>query len=425
MAGKKGIIPNHVKKPMFIHPLESHPIISIFMRVEDPRKPSLSFRHPLPSMLFMTLMAVLCGASDWEQIVVACEGMQDWLAKYVDMSAGIPCERTFKNVFSALKPEALEKSLQQMSSLLRERISGEVVCFDGQTSCGTADKYKDLRGIHLLNAWSADNKICLAQLKIDDKSNEIPAMPELMDQLDLRGTIITADAMNTQKVTVKKAVQAEADYAFPVKENQETLLKDIELAFQGLDQEQKKKEEKWQRALKRAEKNRDRERLKKLQDEKDFTCGSSFWTSGPEKAHGRVETRSCTALPIGELPSKEGWEKIKSIARITRERSVGEKTSQETIYYITSLAPDAALIAEVVRDHWSIENSLHWRLDVHFKQDASRYRERNGASNLAVLRKIALNMLSKEKTLKKGIATKQCAAAHKEGYREKVLKNLF
>jgi len=425
MAGKKGVIPNHIKQPMFIHPLESHPIISIFMRVEDPRKPSLSFRHPLPSMLFMTLIAVLCGATDWEQIVIACEGMQNWLARYVDMSAGVPCERTFKNVFSAIKPESLEKSLQELSSFLREKISGEVVCFDGQTSCGTADKHKDLRGLHLLNVWSADNKICLAQLKIDDKSNEIPAMPRLIDQLDLRDTIVIADAMNTQKNTVKKVIEAGADYVLPVKENQGALFKDIELAFQDLDHEKKMKEENWQKTAKRAEAIRDREGLKKLQNEKDFSCGSSAWISSPEKGHGRIETRSCTALAIGELPSKEGWEGIESIARITRERSVGGKTSQETVYYIASLSPDAALIAEVVRDHWGVENSLHWRLDVHFKQDASRYRERNGASNLAILRKIALNMLSKEKTLKKGMATKQCAAAHKESYREKALKNFF
>jgi hypothetical protein len=119
MAGKKGIIPNHVKQKTFIHLQESHPIISIFMRVEDPRKPSLSFCHSLTSVLFMTLIAVLCGASDWEQIIVSCKWMQDWLAKYVDMSSGIPCERTFKNIFNAIQPEVLERALREFSSLLR------------------------------------------------------------------------------------------------------------------------------------------------------------------------------------------------------------------------------------------------------------------------------------------------------------------
>jgi predicted transposase YbfD/YdcC len=425
MAGKKGIIPNHVKQKIFIHQQESHPIISIFMRVEDPRKPSISFCHSLTSVLFMTLIAVLCGASDWEQIVVSCEGMIDWLSKYVDMSSGIPCERTFKNIFNSLKTETLEEALRDFSSLLREKIPQEVISFDGQTSCGTADKKKGLRGIHLLNAWSVDNKICLGQLKIDDKSNEIPAMSRLLDLLDLKETIITADALNTQKATVAKIIEKEADYVLPVKGNQEALFNDIDLMFKGWDEEQKKEESKLNFAIEKAKEHRDRERLEKLLSQGKPTCKASIWTSEAEKNHGRIEIRSCIALSIGALPSKEGWDGLKSIARIRRERIVNGVSNHEMIYYITSLDPNAELIAEVVRDHWGVENSLHWRLDVHFKQDASRYRDRQGASNLGIIRKMVLNGLLKEKTLKKGIATKQQAAACNPSYREKVLKNLF
>lgn len=425
MAGKKGIIPNHVKQKAFIHPQESHSVISIFRKIEDPRRPSLSFCHSLTSVLFMTLIAVLCGASDWEQIVVSCEGMRDWLARYVDMTSGIPCERTFKNIFNALKPEALEGALREFSSLLRQKIPREVISFDGQTSCGTADKNKDLRGIHLLNAWSADNKICLGQLKIDDKSNEIPAMAQLLDLLDVKETIVTADAMNTQKVTVAKIIEKGADYVLPVKGNQETLFKDIDLMFKGWEEEQKKEQIRLDHAIEKAEEHRDCKRLNKLLDQSKSTRKASIWKSEPEKTHGRIEIRSCVALPIGELPSKEGWDKIQSIARISRERTVNNVSSCETIYYITSLEPNAELISNVARDHWGVENSLHWRLDVHFKQDDSRYRDRQGASNLGILRKMALNGLVKEKTLKKGVATKQQAAACNPVYREKVLKNLF
>jgi predicted transposase YbfD/YdcC len=425
MAGKKGTIPNHVKQKEFIHPQESHSVISIFRRIEDPRKPSLSFCHSLTSVLFMTLIAVLCGASDWEQIVVSCEGMRNWLAKYVDMTSGIPCERTFKNIFNALKPEALESALRDFSSLLREKIPREVISFDGQTSCGTADKKKDLRGIHLLNAWSVDNKICLGQLKIADKSNEIPAMTQLLDLLDVKETIVTADAMNTQQATVAKIIEKGADYVLPVKGNQETLFKDIDLMFKGWEEDQQKEQGRLERAIEKAKEHRNPERLKKLLAEKKPTCEASIWTSGVEKNHGRIEIRSCVALPVGEMPSKEGWEKIQSIARISRERTVNNISSQETIYYIASLEPNAQIIAEVARDHWGVENSLHWRLDVHFKQDDSRYRDRQGASNLGVLRKMALNGLTKEKTLKKGVATKQQAAACNPVYRDKVLKNLF
>jgi predicted transposase YbfD/YdcC len=239
MAGKKGTIPNHVKQKIFIHPQDDHHLIHVLTIVEDPRKPSLGFQYSLVSVLFMTLVAVICGAFDWEQIVVACEGMHDWLANYVDMRAGIPCERTFKNIFAVIKPESLEEVLREFSSFLRERLPREVICFDGQTCCGTADKNKDLRGIHLLNAWSARNKICLGQLKIDEKSNEIQAMPRLLDLLDVKGAVITADAMNTQKKTVQKIIEKGADYVLPIKENQGTLYQEIKLLFIGLERENK------------------------------------------------------------------------------------------------------------------------------------------------------------------------------------------
>lgn len=149
------------------------------------------------------------------------------------------------------------------------------------------------------------------------------------------------------------------------------------------------------------------------------------WQSEPEKGHGRIETRSCTVIPVGDIPSKEEWEGRESIARITRERVEEKKISNETIYYITSLKPNAVLIGDTVREHWGVENGLHWRLDVVFRQDKSRYRDRMGASNIAALNKMALNALLRETSLKKGVATKQCSTACNPEYREKMLKNLF
>lgn len=425
MAGKKGEIPEHVKQRQktFCNPRKDHPIIAVLDAIEDQRKPSLFFQYSLTSILFMTLVAVICGAIDWAKVVVMSEGMVDWLAQYVDMSAGVPCERTFKDIFNAIKPEALEEALQRLSELIRKRTHQEIISFDGQTKRGTADKQKGLTGIHLMNAWSADNRICLGQLKVDDKSNEIIAMPQLMDILDLKGTIITADAMNTQKVTVKKAIDKEADYVLPVKGNQPTLMEDIHLAFIGLDKELASGEARWKREVKNARQNRDDTRLQRLLKKGPPTFNSSRHESEIEKAHGRMESRVCIVIPVGELPSKEGWEGIESIARICRERTENGKTSHETIYYITSLKPNAKLVAEVVRGHWGVEIQ-HWYLDVVFKQDKSRYRDRIGARNLAVIRKIALNGLLHEESLKRGIATKQCAAACNPSYREKVLKKL-
>ena len=426
MAAKKGKIPEHVeqKQKKFHDPQADHPVIRIFNEIDDPRKPSLTFSYPLTSVLFMTLVAVISGATDWAKVVVMSEGMVDWLALYVDMSSGVPCERTFTNIFNVINPESLEEALQKLSELIREKIPQEVISFDGQTERGTAEKHKGLSGIHLMNAWSVDNRICLGQIKVDDKSNEIIAMPQLMDMLDLKGTIITADAMNTQKTTAKKAIDNGADYVLPVKGNQPTLLADIQLAFKELDKELANNRIRWENEVKKAKEHRDRKRLEKLLKKGPRLQKSTQWESEIEKTHGRIEKRSCTAIPIGDIPSKEGWEGIQAIARIHRERTEKGVTSNETIYYIASLKPNADVIGNVTRGHWGVEIQ-HWYLDVVFRQDKSRYRNRIGARNLAVLRKIALNSLLREDSLKRGIATKQCAAACNPSYREKVLKKLF
>lgn len=424
MAAKKGKIPAHVKKKEFSHPNPQHPIIYILEDIEDPRKPSQFFRYSLTSVLFMVISAVICGAKDWPQIIVASHGMADWLSGYVDMSAGIPCERTLKNLFNAIRPEAMEQALRDIAGLIREKIPGEVVCFDGQTERRTAEKNLNLSGIHLLNAWSADNRICIGQLKVDDKSNEITAMPELMETLDLKNTIITADALNTQKRIVTKAIDCGADYLLPVKGNQETLLEEITSAFNQLDIDKAKAEEHWERAISKAKEYRDSSRLQKLIKEGPSACGSSFWES-IEKGHGRIETRSCMVMSAKDLPSKDDWEGLNIIARICRTRKMGNKEESETTYYIGSLQPDAELAASVARKHWGIENNLHGRLDVVFRQDDSRYRDRIGARNLAVVRKIALNAVSKETSIKGGIATRQYAASFNPAYRDKILKNLF
>lgn len=426
MAGKKGITPAHITKKQFIHPGIEHPIIKSLGEVDDPRKPSLFLRHSLTSMLFMTIVAITCGATDWPKVVIISEGLVDWLARYVDISSGIPCERTFKNVMNILNPETLEKILRDTSSKVREKVSQEVISFDGQTSRGTADKHMNVNGLHLVSAWSSDNGICLGQIKVDDKSNEITAVPVLMDSLDLKGTIVTADALNTQKAIATKAIDQGADYLLPVKGNQSTLLQEITLAFEGVASEQIIARQQWEHAIAKAKEHRDESRLQKLLTSGPSTCGAFFWQDSPEKSHGRIEIRSCTTIPVGSLPAKDNWENIASLVRIDRERTLREKTTRETIFYISSLNPsEPALIGEAAREHWGVENGLHWRLDVVFRQDKSRYRNRVGARNLAVVRKIVLNALSKETSIKGGMATKQCAASCNPSYRDKVVKNLF
>lgn len=428
MAGKKGIIPSHVKKKHFDHPGIEYPVIQLLEQVEDPRQPSIFFRYSLTSILFMTLIGLLCGATDWPKIIVIAQGLSPWLAKYVDMTSGVPCERTFKDVMNALHPNALEDILRELASMLRKNRPLEVINFDGQTSRGTADKRNGLNGIHLLNAWSSDNGICIGQLKVEDKSNEITAIPELMEILDLEGTVITADALNTQKTVSEKAVEKGGDYLLPVKGNQPVLQEAIIGAFEVVDKECAIAAAHWERAIIKAKEQRDEVRLKTLQEKGASKCGAFFYEYEAEKSHGRIEIRKCMTIPAEKLPAAvaNDWRGITSLIRVDRKRIIGDKETNERVYYISSLNPKKVeLIAGIARKHWGVESSLHWRLDVVFRQDQSRYRNRTGARNLAAMRKIVLNALSKETSMKGGIATRQFAATVNPIYRDKVLKNLF
>jgi predicted transposase YbfD/YdcC len=426
MAGKRKQTPSHVKIRKFFHPAEELAAISLLESIEEPREPSLFFRHSLTSVLFMTLVSVICGANDWPKVIAMANGMMPWLSQFVDMSSGVPCERTFVRIFNLIDPKQLEGALLEVASAVRDKIPGEVVSFDGQTARGTADVGKNHKGIHLLHAWSSENGLCLGQLKVDDKSNEITAMPELMDQLDLKGTIVTADAMNTQKATAKKAIEKGADYILPVKENQSRLLEEIRLAFDGFDKDIEIAQAKFAHSLAKAQEHRDEHRVKKMLLEGIPTFGASHWRSELEKVHGRIEERLCTAIPIGMLPSRGDWMGASSIVRVHRIRQPKGKPCKEPeiIYYISSLDPDAKLIGESIKKHWGVENQLHWRLDVVFRQDKSRYRDRVGARNLAVVRKMALQALSRASD-KGGIATRQCVAACNPEYRERVIKSLL
>jgi len=424
MAGKKGQVPSHVKKKSFTHPGLDQPFIQILETVEDPRRPSKFQRYSLTSMIFMTTVSMLCGATDWPKIVIMSNGMKDWLEKYVDMSAGVPTERTFKNVFNMICPDLMERLLQNVASQVREKLPNEVISFDGQTERGTADKGRNISGLHLVHAWSTDNNICLGQLKVDDKSNEITAVPELIASLDLKDTVITTDAMNTQKVTVKVAIEGNADYVLPVKGNHPSLLEEVKSAFKGLDEDETKAKEKWEYSLSKSREHRDMTRLEELLRSGIPNCGAFHWKDELEKNHGRIEVRDYTVISAKDLSCKEDWVGLKSLVRVQRERVIGEKKEQTEIYYITSLKAEDKTIAKAIRQHWGVE-CLHWHLDVTFKQDESRYRDRVGARNLAVIRKFVLQSFKRETSIKGGIATRQCLAACNPDYREKVLKKMF
>lgn len=387
-------IPKHIKKPTANHPAAGTRLIQILDDVPDPRGASCNFKHPLTSVLLMAIVATLCGANDLVEIVEVSNGLKDWLKQLVDLSKGIPSIYTFDRIFSTICPTKMEEMLRHVMGLIREKKPGAVIAFDGKALRGTADSSKGLAAMHILNAWCSEYGICIGHIKVDDKSNEITAMPVLMDLLDLKGTIVTADALNTQKSIAAKAVEKGADYVLPVKGNHAGLLEEIELLFDD--------------ALKNNFKGFDA-------DNYDIE----------EKGHGRVEKRTYYALDGESLPSAREWSGLKTLGMVIRERTVKGKTTQETIYYISSCEIDAKLLAKCTRSHWGIENGLHWVLDVVLREDKSRYRHRVGARNLAVLRKVVMGILKQDTTLKCGKAAKRLRAATDPQYRESLLKHFF
>ena len=383
----------HIQPKTFCHPQPELRIIRILEKIPDPRKPSCNFQYSLTSIVFIVVVTSLCGADDWPVIEDVAKSMEPWIAQFVDLSSGIPSAHTIERVFSLISPEGMEKIFIEIMGILKEKRE-KVISFDGKTLRGTADENRGKKAIHLLNAWSVENGICIGHRKVDDKSNEITAIPELMELLDLKGAIITADALNTQKTIAAKAIKLGADYVLPVKGNHKGLLEDIELLFQD--------------AQKQEFKGVDADQYETL-----------------EKSRNRVEKRAYYSIDASDLPDKEKWPGLESLGMVIRERTVKEKLSIETTYYISSCEIDAKLLAKCTREHWQVENNLHWSLDIILREDKLRYRHEVGARNLSAVRKIVLGALSKDKTHKCGRMGKRVVAASNPLFREEVLKNLF
>lgn len=386
--------PTHLHHPVFEHPSVDTNLIQIFERVPEPRGASCNFQHSLTSILFIVTVSSLCGANDWSEIVEVASALSDWIEKHVDLSHGVPSEYTLKRVFGLLPNHTVDAMLREVMDLMRDKVDQELISFDGKSLRASRQESEDLRAVHILNAWSADNRICLGQLKVDDKSNEITAIPMLMGMLDLKGTIITTDALNTQKTTANQARKQGADYILPLKGNHKELKEEVEfefteaekVGFKGIDS-----------------------------DEFEQT----------EKSRGRVEVRTYQCLDVEGLPGLKEWRDAKTACLVTRERSVKGKTSSEQVLYISSCELDAQQFARAIRGHWGVENGLHWGLDVVFREDKHAYRERRGATNLSAVRKFCMGLLSKEKTNKRSKSAKRLRALADPGYRELLFKTVF
>ena len=391
MSHPKGKVPAHITQKSFNHPGITSRIIQTLHEVEDPRQRSCNFRHSLVTIIFISLIGVLCGAKDWEEIVQAAQGMIDWISKYVDVSCGIPSSKTLKRVMSLIPTVSLERLLESLKSSLTE---GDIIAIDGKTLRGSRGWNEEDRPLHLLHAWSVEQGICLGQLSVDEKSNEITAFPKLIQRLELKGTIVTTDALNTQKKAAAAIINQKADYVLPVKENHKDLYEDIKFLFEDAD----KKE------------------FKGIDAAEDHT---------QEKSSGRIEERRYQLLDIEDLASVKEWLGCSSVGRVIRNRTKKGKTSTEMCFYITSLGLDIEKFSRSVRGHWGVENGLHLSLDIIFQEDKHRYQDKVGAANLSLLRKVSLAILAKDATLKCGKPAKQMRAATSPTYREHLIKNCF
>lgn len=384
----------HIQKPQFVHPAEEMPLIHILEKVMDPRGASPNFSYSLTTILFISLVSTLCGADDWEEMATTAEELEAWMAQFVDLSQGVPSSYTLERVISLIEPSSLEAMLREVAGLISSKSTDDVIAIDGKTLCGSGDRSKGQRGVHLLHAWSCENRICLGQLKVDDKSNEITAICDLMEHLFLKGNIVTTDALNTQKAVAAKAVEKQGHYLLPVKKNHPGLLESIELLFQQAEANQ-------------------------------FAGTDGDIYESVEKSRGRVEERICTVIDGSELVEAKEWANLQSVVRMVRRRYEVGKSREEVIYYITDIEQNAQKIANAIRSHWGVENHLHYALDVVLDEDGHRYRDRNGAANLSIIRKLVLTALEKTETKKKkSKKTKRLLAILNPVFRASCLKSL-
>ncbi len=362
-----------------------------FAEIEDPRV-ERTRQHKLIDIITIAICAVICGAEGWTDIETYGLAKYEWLKQFLELPNGIPSHDTFARVFARLNPQQFQQCFLNWIRAINKITSGEVIAIDGKSLRHSYDKEAGLNAIQMVSAWATENRLVLGQFKVDKKSNEITAIPELIKVLELAGCIVTIDAIGCQKEIVKLIAEQDADYIITLKKNQGQLYKNVEQLFKEA-----------------------------IRTDFQGIQHSAYHTR--EQARGREEIRHYLMLTdIDErVDPTDKWQKLKSIGLVESVRTVNGKTTVETRYYITSLPKNAELFAQSVRSHWGIENSLHWVLDVALNEDDCRIRKDNAPENFAVMRRLAVNLLGREKSHKRGVKNKQFLAAMDNEYLTKVL----
>ncbi|MCW3789212.1 ISAs1 family transposase [Plebeiibacterium sediminum] len=360
---------------------------SHFSTLTDSRRTNKgNFFYPLQEILFLTISAVISGADNWTMIQEFGNSKLDWLRKFFPFNNGVPSHDVLGKVFARLNHEKFSQCFVNWINILSKHIMGQVVAIDGKTICRSGSKSNFKSAFHVVSAYASESRLCLGQKIVDEKSNEITAIPELLKIFDLKGCIVTIDAMGCQTEIAETILKNKANYLLMVKGNQGNLKEQVEKLFK-IGQ------------------------ISSTQTQVDF-------------GHGRIENRACHVITdLQFFDDKENWQGLNSIIRIDAERhdKATDKTSVETRYYISSLNQSAEQFNQIIRQHWTIENNLHWSLDFLFKEDYSLKKKGNSAINYNIILKLALAMLEREKSRKLSKPVKRLTAALDDKYRERIL----
>ena len=362
-----------------------------FKNLNDPRV-ERTRKHPLINIVFIAVCGVLSGANSFAAIEEFGLDRRTWFARFLDLTNGVPSDDTFARVLARLDPGAFERCLLSWIRAVQEVTDHRLIAIDGKTLRGSYDRRDGKAAIHMVSAWASENKLSLGQVVVDEKSNEITAIPELLRLLDVSGALVTIDAMGCQKEIADLIREGKGDYVLAVKQNQPTLYEQVEEAVgAGLEQ-----------------------------DASDLDEHQTV-----EVGHGRQETRTYVVFPAPETVDPDGaWRDLSAVGMaITESTDAQGRCRLEVRYYILSVLLSAARFAGAVRGHWSIENNLHWQLDVSFREDQCRVRTDNAPANLSVIRRFALGLLKRETSCRRGIETKRLKCAASDAYREKALFN--
>lgn len=362
-------------------------------RVPDPRV-KRTRRHELMDILVIALCATIGGADDWVQVVEFGKAKKAWFSTFLELPNGIASHDTFARVFQLIDSKVLESVCVEWLQSIAGQVRG-VVAIDGKTLRGSRNGAQS--PLHIVSAWACQNSMLLGQVQTDKKSNEITAIPALLKLLSVQGCVVTIDAMGCQKVITQTIIDSQADYVLNLKSNHPYLHRQVASWFK-----------------------------KSLENDFIEQAHSSCMHHADTNNHGRVERREHWLMGVAEHLKRatKYWAKLQTVAMVRRTRQVGDKSSEEIHYFISSLplSAGAQTVAHAIRSHWAVENALHWSLDVSFKEDACRVRKDEGPANLACMRRVALTQLKRETSLKVGLKTKRSRAGWDPSYMEKVLQ---